>query len=134
MSSDHGNGLINEELEIIFSTIRLRSGFEDCKCLHGCDVDEFRNLEFWNASLFSCIPCTRCSKNKGKIGKSWTLRGCGHDRDTVCGTMEQFHNELSKLRKKRVLKVLKEFFLEYTIEDRKNRKRYVALKISIMIK
>ena len=78
-----------------FSSLRSSSGFEEHTSLHGCDVDEF-----WNATLSSCSPCTRCSKDKGKTGKSWTLRGCGHDRDAVCGTIVDFQNQMSKLNKK----------------------------------
>ena len=77
-----------------FSTLKSDQTFEH-KSLHGCDVDEF-----WNATVSSCSPCTRCSKDKAKTGKSWTLRGCGHDRDTVCGTILDFQNQMSKLNKK----------------------------------
>ena len=86
-----------------FSRLRSSSGFEGRKSRHDCEVDEFGNLEFWNATLSSCIPCTRCSKNKGKNGKYLNLRRCGHDRDTVCGTFEEFHNEIIKLHRKKQL-------------------------------
>ena len=78
-----------------FSTLKSSTSFDDQKSLHGCDVDEF-----WNSSVSVCSTCTRCSKDKGKTGKSWTLRGCGHDRDTVCGTIGDFQKQLNKLSKK----------------------------------
>ena len=65
------------------------------RSLHGCDV-----TEYWNSTLSVCTPCTRCSNEKAKTGKGWTLRGCGFDRDTECGTILDLKSLLENLRNK----------------------------------
>ena len=67
----------------------------DRKALHGCDIDEY-----WNSTKAICITCTRCSQEKTKTGKGWTLRGCGFDRDTECGTIGDLQRQLKKLSRK----------------------------------
>ena len=67
----------------------------DRKALHGCDIDEY-----WNSTKALCITCTRCSQEKTKTGKGWTLRGCGFDRDTECGTIGDLQRQLKKLSRK----------------------------------
>ena len=67
----------------------------DRKALHGCDIDEY-----WNSTKSICITCTRCSQEKTKTGKGWTLRGCGFDRDTECGTIGDLQRQLKKLSRK----------------------------------
>ena len=76
------------------STLKSRS-IHSRRSMHGCDVDEY-----WNSTQSTCTPCTRCSHEKAKTGKPWTLRGCGFDRDTECGTILDLRAQLEKLSHK----------------------------------
>jgi len=78
-----------------YSKLKSSINYDDHQSMHGCEVDEF-----WNSTQDACSQCTRCTQNKAKTGKSWTLRGCGLDRDTECGTIKELQEQLNKQSKK----------------------------------
>jgi hypothetical protein len=83
-----------------YSKLKSSINYDDHQSMHGCEVDEF-----WNSTQDACSQCTRCTQNKGKTAKSWTLRGCGLDRDTECGTIGELQKQLSKKQRGNKYKV-----------------------------
>ena len=53
------------------------------ECLDRCNSEEGINDQFWSRERQKCLPCTICHDLR-KI----TLLGCGPERDTQCGTIE----------------------------------------------
>ena len=78
-----------------YSNLHSSPDYDRKALVHGCDIDEY-----WNATTLLCQQCTRCSHDNIKSGETWTLRGCGFDRDTECGTILDLQKKMNKLSRK----------------------------------
>jgi len=65
------------------------------ECLDRCNSDDGINEQYWSRERQKCLPCTICHDLR-KI----TLLGCGPERDTQCGTIEDLKDNwlLSSLK------------------------------------